>query len=68
MNDFLQLKKQIAGETKAREAAEARAAAESNRADISERAARNVAADRDRWQARAQRAEAEAASLSAPAA
>jgi hypothetical protein len=68
MNDFLQLKKQIAGETKAREAAEDRAAAESDRADIAERAARNVGADRDRWRVRAQRAEAEAASLRAPAA
>jgi hypothetical protein len=61
----VQLRKQLVGAAKAQEAAKTRSVAESNRADIAERAIRDLTTDRDRWRTRAQTAEAKAASLGA---
>ncbi len=53
------LKVQMAGETRARERAQALAATQAARAQRAETAAREAEADRDGWKARALAAEAE---------
>ncbi|MCJ2035359.1 hypothetical protein [Methylobacterium sp. J-068] len=57
------LKVQMAGETRARERAQALAATQGARAKNAEAAARAMEADRDAWKARALSAEAELARL-----
>ena len=61
------LKVQMAGETRARERAQALAATQANLAKRAEIAARNAQAERDTWEARALAAEAELERLKAGA-
>jgi hypothetical protein len=56
------LKRQMAGETRAREVAQARAALQEQIAGRAEQALRDLRIDRDRWRERAEAAEAELAS------
>lgn len=57
------LKVQMAGETRARERAQALAAGQSARLKLAETALKQAEQDRDAWQARALAAEAELATL-----
>ena len=60
---LVELKKMVNGITKARDAAQLKLASETLRADISERALRDAARDRDHWRKMAEAATAELNSL-----